>query len=131
MVLPAARVLVLSLAVPSFAACTSQALDVQPSAPQASTPATDVRVVDEAGLEQLRKAGTHDFKGAMGEISASAGCPSGNVDEPCMEAVGQQLRDQALARGANLVVIVRSAVAQSFPPQYSATGALYVMTPRR
>jgi hypothetical protein len=128
----AARILVLSLTISPSAACTSHALDVQPSSdPQTTTRPGDVRVIDKAHLEQLRNAGTHDIRGPLGEVTGAAPCPSGNVDEPCMEAARQRLRESAAARGANLVVIVRSAVAQSFPPQYSATGELYEMTARR
>jgi hypothetical protein len=128
----AARVLVLSLTLSPSAACTSHALDVQSSSdPQTTTRPDDVRVIDKADLEQLRNAGTHDIRGPLGEVTGAAPCPSGNVDEQCMEAARQRLRESAAARGANLVVIVRSAVAQSFPPQYSATGELYEMTARR
>ena len=128
----AARVLVLSLAIATSATCTSQALDVQPSSdPQTANRPDDVRVIDKADLERLRNAGTHDIKGPLGEVTGAAPCPSGNVDEQCMEAARQRLRESAAARGANLVVIVRSVVAQSFPPLYSATGELYEMTARR
>ena len=128
----AAPVLVLSLTIATSAACTSPALDVQPSSdPQTTNRPDDVRVIDKADLDALRNAGTHDIKGPLGEVTGAAPCPSGNVDEPCTEAVRQQLREHAAARGANLVVIVRSALGQSFPPRYSATGELYVMTARR
>ena len=126
------RVLLLPVAIAAWcAACTSQALDVQPAAPQRAYRSEDVRVLDDAGFKQLRGAGTHDIRGPLGEITAAAACSSGTVDEQCYEAVRQRLREEAASRGANLVVIVRSAVAQSFPPRYSAAGELYEISERR
>ena len=84
--------------------------------------------MDQAAFDQWRKAGTRKISGPLGEVTANAPCTSGSVDEACIDAARQQLKAAAVERKANLVVIIKTAVMQSYPPRYSATGELYVVS---
>lgn len=129
----AARALPLAVALLAcipHVAC-SKSLDQQPLSPtQTKFPPAEVQVTDPEGLDRLRAAGTHDIRGPFDEVGVSVACTSGAVDDACVEAARQRLREASAARDANLAVIVGSAAAQSFPVQYSVTAQLYEMTER-
>jgi hypothetical protein len=111
--------------------CSSLAVPGEPSSPpQGANPSQDVLVVDQAGFDELRKGGKYEVSEPRGDVAATVPCDSGSVDEPCVEAARQRLREAAAQRAANLVVVVSAATAQSFPVQYSVKGVLYVITPR-
>ena len=96
---------------------------------QPPDPARDVVLVDQAGLDRLRERG-HVISAPRGEVTARAPCLSGSVDQQCVEAAHQRLREAAAQRGANVVLLVKAATLQSHPPQYAVTGVLYEVTPR-
>jgi hypothetical protein len=101
-----------------------------PMPAQAACQPDDVVVVDQAGFDRLRSEDRCVIRGPSGEVTRAAPCPSGNVDEQCVDAARQRLREAAAQRGANLVVVVRGSARQSYPPQYAATGVLYELSPR-
>lgn len=93
-------------------------------------PALDIRIVNPADLDALRSNRRYALSEPRGEISAVATCASGVADESCTEAARQQLREEAAKRGANLVVIVGSALMQSYPPRLTLRAVLYELRSR-
>ena len=93
-------------------------------------PALDVRIVNQADLDALRGNRQYTLSEPRGEISAAATCASGVADESCAEAARQRLREEASRRGANLVLIVESALMQSYPPRLTMRAVLYELRPR-
>lgn len=114
-------------------ACSQQGAANQPalSAPSPTAAATTVEyvlIVDQARLDEIRR--EYDVSESLGDVSATAACASGSASDDCTRAAQQQLRETAVARGANLVVIVSSALAQSYPPRLTLRGTLHRATPR-
>lgn len=99
-----------------------------PSPLDSATTTEDVIVVNESDLDDIRA--KYTLSEPIGEVSGVAPCESGTVTEECTEAARQQLRQQAAARNANLVVVFESALMQSFPPRLSLKGRLYQAVPR-
>lgn len=125
------RILICLLAI-SIAACRAQNTGVQqPPAPGPSGQPPGVQVVDQAQWEAMRAAGQYVFSDPRGDVAATAACASGSADDACLEAARKTLRDEAVRRGANLVVVTRVASGQSFPVQISMAGVLYEISPRR
>ncbi len=89
----------------------------------------EVRVVDQAGFDELRSSGKFTISEPRGEVSATLPCESGG-DEKCTEAARQRLRETAKQRGSNLVLVKRAVARQTYPVQYSINGVLYLITPR-
>ena len=105
-----------------------------PSAGSPTSPSQQsesIMVVDQAGFDEVRNSGKYDISSSLGDIAATVACEAGSVDDKCTEAMRQQLRQLASAKGANLVVIVNSSVLQSFPVRYSVNAQLYKATERR
>ena len=105
--------------------CASLAAPVQPS--QTSD---EVRLVDQAEVDEMRASGKYVLSEPLGDVSATEACSSGTVDEQCMTAARERLRRAAAERGANLVVVRPGATLQSYPPRYALNGVLYVVRPR-
>jgi hypothetical protein len=107
-----------------------------PSAPEpvagGGTPISTgtVLVVDQAGFDALRNSGKYDISASLGDVGATAGCESGSADQKCVEAAHERLKGAAQERGANLVVVLNTALLQSFPVQYSVTGQVYRISNR-
>lgn len=112
-----------------LASCSEQNLETAPS-PSAPTTPGAVRIVDQAQFDELRASGRYLISSPLGTIGAAAGCASGSADAACLEAAHQRLRVLAVERGANLVLVLQSAVLQSHPPQLSLTGELYQLSER-
>jgi hypothetical protein len=114
--------------------CSSYAVPAELSSPPQSTnprqEVMEVTVVDQAGFDEMRKSGKYQISEPRGDVSGSAPCASGDADEACVEAARQRLREAAVQRAANLVVVVSAAISQSFPVRYTVRGVLYVITPR-
>jgi hypothetical protein len=108
-----------------------------PSAPEPVAPggtpisAGTVLVVDQAGFDDLRNSGKYDISASLGDVGATAACESGSADEKCVEAAHERLKGEAQERGANLVVVLNTALLQSFPVRYSVNAQLYKATERR
>jgi hypothetical protein len=114
-------------------ACSQQGGAVQPhleapTAIAASTAADDVLIVDQSRLGEIQE--RYNLSEPLGDIGAAAPCEPDGSSTGCEAAARQQLRETAATRGANLVVIVSSAMMQSFPPRVSLKGTLYRATPR-
>ena len=77
-----------------------------------------VLVVDQAGFDDLRNSGKYSISASLGDVGATAGCDSGSADQKCVEAAHERLKGAAQERGANLVVVLNTALLQSFPVQY-------------
>jgi hypothetical protein len=90
----------------------------------------DVRLVDQAEFDEMRESGKYAFSEPLGDVSATEACTSGTVDEACMAAARDRLRQAAAERGANLVLVRPAATLQSYPPRYALNGVLYVVRPR-
>jgi hypothetical protein len=125
------------LAVVMTCVSCSAASPVDPSLPapdpRAATvvPPQDVRIVDQAELDELRKSVKYDIAESGGEVTASAACTSGEVDQRCVDDAHQRLREAAAQKDANLALIEKVATLQSYPPRYSVTAVLYNITERR
>ncbi len=98
-----------------------------PSPTTAVATAEDVMIVDQSRLNDIRD--DYEISEPLGEVTASAPCAD-SAAEDCTRAAHRQLREAAVARGANLIVIVSSALAQSFPTRLSLRGTLHKATPR-
>ena len=115
-----------------------QGCSPQPPASQPGDPApgpgtsgaapTDIMMIEASELDAVRA--KYVLSEARGEIGATATCTSGQADKTCTDAARQQLRAEAKKQGANLVVIVGSAMRQSYPPQLVLRATLYDMRPR-
>lgn len=101
---------------------------LQAPSPTAAATAEDVLVIDESRLDEIR--GDYDVSEPLGEATGVAVCESGGATTGCEQAARQQLREAAARRGANLVVVVSSALAQSYPMRLTLRGTLHRATPR-
>lgn len=115
------------------AGCSQPGVGTQPVLPgpsplDSTTTADDVLVVDQSQLDDI--AASYTLSEPLGEVSATTSCESASAADPCTNAARQQLRQAALARQANLVLIIDSALAQSYPMRLSLKGRLYRATPR-
>jgi hypothetical protein len=90
----------------------------------------EVRLVEQAEFDEMRKSGKYVFSEPLGDVAATAACTSGTVDEQCVAAAREGLRKTAAERGANLVLLRDAATLQSYPPRYSVNGILYIVRPR-
>jgi hypothetical protein len=100
------------------------------AAPAPSQTSGDVRLVEQAEFDEMRESGKYVFSEPLGDVGATEACTSGNVDEQCMAAARERLRQAAADRGANLVLVHPGAALQSYPPRYALDGVLYVVRPR-
>ena len=86
--------------------------------------------MEQAEFDEMRETGTYVFSEPLGEAAATEACTSGNVDDQCVAAARERLRQVAAERGANLVLVRPGATLQSYPPRYALDGTLYVVRPR-
>ena len=100
------------------------------SPPAPSQGPDDVRLVEQAEFDEMRGSNKFTISEPLGEVAASEACTAGTVDETCVNAAQQRLREAAKERGANLVLMRAGAALQSFPPQYSVNGVLYQVKER-
>ena len=105
--------------------CSSLASPSQPSQTR-----DDVRLVEQAEFDEMRNSGKFTFSEPLGDVSASEACASGTVDDACVNAAQRRLREAAVERGANLVLMRSGAALQSFPVRYSVNGVLYQVKER-
>ena len=118
-------VLIAPIAVPLCTGCSADATAGGPS-----EQAGDVRVVEQAEFDELRRSGRYTISDPRGEITAREACVSGTVDAACIDAARERLRKTAAERDSNLVLLRDASVLQSQPPQYLVTGVLYQIRSR-
>jgi hypothetical protein len=105
--------------------CSSLAAPIQPS-----QDASEVQLVDQAEFDEMRASGKYVFSDPLGDVATTEACTSGTVDEACIAAARDRLRQTAAERGANLVLVRSAATLQSYPPRYALRGVLYVVRTR-
>jgi hypothetical protein len=100
--------------------CSSVAAPIGPGQPSA-----EVRLVEQAEYDEMRRSDKYAFSEPLGDVAVTEACTSGNVDEQCVNAARERLRNSAADRGANLVLLHPASALQSYPPRYALSGVMY------